>query len=553
MTKTIHRETMNYDVVIVGGGVAGLSAAIKIKQLNADISVVVLEKGSQIGSHILSGAVMDIAAITELFPNKPISEFPFQSAVTDDAFYYLTKEKKIKIPSWLMPPFMHNKGNYIVSLGNVCEWLATQAESLGVEIYAGMAVSDILYNDNNDTVIGVVAGVFGIAADGTHKHDYQVGVELLGKYIFFAEGARGSLTQQLIKKFQLDKDVEPQKYGIGFKEIWEVKPENFKCGTVIHTLGSPLDTKAGGGGFLYMGKDNLVSVGMVIHLNYQNPTLSPYDEFQKMKHHPLYANILSGGRRISYGARAINEGGLQSIPKVVFKGGGLIGCSAGFVNVPRIKGSHNAIKSGILAGIASVNAIRAGRYADELNEYETLLKHSSIYQELKIVKNVKPLWSKFGLLGGVVLSGVDMWVSHLFGFSVFGTLKHGKADSKTLKLLKDIKKIKYPKPDGVLSFDKLTSVSLTATYHAENQVCHLYLKDTKIPIEKNLPLYGEPARFYCPAGVYEVIYDNDGNNPRFQINSQNCIHCKTCDIKDPSNNIVWTVPEGGGGPNYSGM
>jgi electron-transferring-flavoprotein dehydrogenase len=553
MTETIHRETMNYDVVIVGGGVAGLSAAIKIKQLNADVSVVVLEKGANIGSHIVSGAVMDISAITELFPNKPLSEFPFQSAVTNDAFYYLTKDKHFKIPAWLMPPFMHNKGNYILSLGNVCEWLAIQAEALGVEIYAGMAVSEIVYNDTHDTVIGVVAGVFGIATDGTYKSDYQAGMMLCGQYTLFAEGARGSLTKQLIAKFNLDKDSEPQKYGIGFKEIWEVKPENFNSGTVIHTVGSPLDTKAGGGGFLYMSKDNCVAVGMVIHLNYENPTLSPYDEFQQMKHHPLYAKILSGGRRISYGARVINEGGLQSIPKVIFQGGALIGCSAGFVNVPRIKGSHNAIQSGMLAGVTVVNAIRAGGKQSDLTEYETLLKQSSIYQELKIVRNVKPLWSKFGLLGGVVLGGLDMWFNHLFGVSIFGTLKHGKADNETLKPLKDVESIKYPKPDGILSFDKLTNVSFTATYHAENQRCHLQLKDIKIPIEKNLPLYGEPARLYCPAGVYEVVYDNDGKNPKFQINSQNCIHCKTCDIKDPSNNITWTVPEGSGGPHYSGM
>ena len=550
---TIHREIVTYDVVIVGGGVAGLSAAIKIKQLNADLSVVVLEKGSQIGAHIISGAVMDIDAITALFPDKPISELPFQTPVTDDAFYYLGKKKSFKIPSFLMPPFMHNQGNYIVSLGNVCVWLAQQAEILGVEIYAGMAVSEIIYNDNNDAVIGVVAGVFGIAADGTHKPDYQAGMALHGKYVLFAEGARGSLTKELIHKFQLDKNSEPQKYGIGFKEIWEINPQNFIAGRVIHTLGNPLDNKAGGGGFLYMTQNNMISVGLVLHLNYENPTVSPYDEFQQMKHHPLYSKILSGGRRISYGARAINEGGIQSIPKVTFNGGALIGCSAGFVNLPRIKGSHNAIISGMLAGTAAVNAIKAGSYGTELTEYEVSLKQSKIYQELNIVRNVKPLWTQFGLIGGVILGGLDMWTNYLFGVSFFGTLKHNKPDSNTLKYIYDVKKITYPKPDGILSFDKLTNVSFSNTNHTENQICHLHLKNADMPIKHNLPLYSEPARLYCPAGVYEVVYDTEGKNPKFQINAQNCIHCKTCDIKDPSKNIIWVTPEGGGGPNYSGM
>jgi electron-transferring-flavoprotein dehydrogenase len=547
------RDTVDYDVVIVGGGVSGLSCAIKIKQLNPDLSVVILEKGSQIGSHILSGAVMDICAITALFPNKPISDFPFKNAVTDDAFYYLSPKKAFKIPAFLMPPFMHNTENYIVSLSEVCVWLASQAESLGVEIYTGMSVSEIVYNDTKDTVIGVVAGEFGIAKDGTQKPDYQIGMELRGKYILFAEGTRGSLSEQLIKKFDLSKNASPQKYGIGFKEIWEIPSDKFSAGKVFHTLGTPLSNKAGGGGFLYMSHDNMVCVGMVVHLDYENPTLSPYDEFQQMKHHPLYADILSGGKRISYGARAINEGGLQSIPNVIFKGGALIGCSAGFVNVPRIKGSHNAIASGSLAAQAVVNAIKSENYHAELFEYRDLLKQSKIYAELSIVKNAKPLWSKFGLWGGLILGGLDMWTQYLFGFSICGTLKHTKADSQTLKPLNFVKKIHYPNPDGVLSFDKLTNVSFTNTNHTENQRCHLHLKDSTIPISHNLPLYGEPARLYCPAGVYEVIYDTQGNNPKFQINAQNCIHCKTCDIKDPSKNIVWTVPEGGGGPHYSGM
>lgn len=552
MTSEIQRESMQYDVVIVGGGVAGLSAAIKIKQIDSNISVVLLEKGAAIGAHILSGAVMDIGPIQELFPDIPKEDFPFQNAVSSDAFHYLTEKSHFKIPSWTMPSFMHNQGNYIVSLGQVCMWLSEKAESLGVEIYPGMAVSEILYNDNN-AVIGVVAGVFGLDAKGQPKSDYQPGMDLLGKYTLFAEGARGSLTKQLIAKFDLDKNAEPQKYGIGLKEVWEIKPEKFTAGKVIHTLGAPLGKKAGGGGFLYMSQNNFVSLGMVVHLNYENPTLSPYDEFQQMKHHPLYAEILKDGKRISYGARAINEGGYQSIPKLSFSGGALIGCSAGFVNVPRIKGSHNAIASGMLAAQAVTKAISNNRQHDELSEYEKLVQKSPIYTELKLVRNVKPLWSKFGLIGGVILGGIDMWCQYLLRFSPFGTLKHGKSDANTLKPIKEVIPINYPKPDGILSFDKLTNVSFTATNHAENQPCHLVLSDKDKPIAYNLPEYGEPAQLYCPAGVYEVIYDSEGKNPEFKINAQNCIHCKTCDIKDPSQNINWQTPEGGGGPNYTGM
>jgi electron-transferring-flavoprotein dehydrogenase len=516
------------------------------------LSVVVLEKGAQIGSHIVSGAVMDIKPITDLLPNIALDAMPFQHKVTHDAFYYLTQDKHYKIPNAAMPPFMHNDGNYIVSLGAVSIFLASQAEALGVEIYAGMSVSDVVFNDHN-AVIGVVAGIFGIADDGTHKPDYQEGMELHGKYILCAEGTRGSLSQKLIRHYHLEANSNPQKYGLGLKEVWEIKPEKFQAGRVLHTMGTPLNKKAGGGGFLYMGENNLISLGMVVHLDYKNPTLSPYDEFQQMKHHPLYANILEGGRRISYGARAINEGGLQSIPKLTFNGGALIGCSAGFVNVPRIKGSHNAILSGMLAATAAVNAINNGQQQNELTEYETLLKKSAIHHELNIVRNVKPLWSKFGLIGGIILGGLDMWTNHLLGFSLFGTLKHTKADHETLDNINTVIPIIYPKPDGVLSFDKLTNVSFTATNHAENQRCHLTLNNAETPIKHNLPLYGEPARLYCPAGVYEVIYDQGGNNPEFKINSQNCIHCKTCDIKDPTQNIIWTPPEGSGGPNYSTM
>jgi len=495
---------------------------------------------------------MDIKAITELLPHINHSDMPFQHAVTQDDFFYLTQNNHYKIPSALMPPFMHNEGNYIVSLGQVCEFLGQQAEALGVEIYAGMSVSEPVFNDDN-ALIGVVAGVFGIAADGSHKADYQEGMEIHGKYILCAEGTRGSLSQNLIKHYHLDAQSCPQKYGLGLKEVWEIKPEKFTAGRVLHTMGAPLNSNAGGGGFLYMGKENTISLGMVVHLDYKNPTLSPYDEFQQMKHHPVYADILQGGRRISYGARAINEGGIQSLPDLAFKGGLLIGCSAGFVNLPRIKGSHNAILSGMLGAVAAVNAIARDKQHDVITEYTDLIHQSDIMQELKIVRNVKPLWSKFGLIGGVILGGLDMWTNHLFGVSLFGTLKHKKADHETLSPIDSVNQRTYLKPDGILSFDKLTNVSFTATNHSENQRCHLTLIDKEMPIQHHLPKYGVPSRLYCPAGVYELVYDQDNKNPEFKINSQNCIHCKTCDIKDPQQNIIWTTPEGSGGPNYSGM
>jgi electron-transferring-flavoprotein dehydrogenase len=548
---------MEYDVVIVGAGPAGLSAAIRLKQLaataGAEVSVAVVEKGSEVGAHILSGAVIDPRALNELIPDWQAKGAPLESPVTEERFLALGPQGDVGVPMWPMPGFMHNRGCYVASLANLCRWLAVEAEGLGVEIYPGMAASEVVY-DEHGAMKGVVAGVFGIGKDGAHKPDYQPGLELHAKYTLIAEGARGSLAKQLQAKFGLTEGREPQKYGIGLKELWQVPQENFHAGLVQHTVGWPLDSKTGGGSFMYHFGDRYVAVGFVVHLNYANPWISPFDEFQRLKHHPSVRRYLEGGKRIAYGARAITEGGFQSVPALAFPGGALIGCSAGFVNLPRIKGSHNAMKTGMLAAEAVFAAVRAGRAGDTVSEYQAAYDTSWVRQELRLVRNAKPLLSKLGTWLGSVVIMFDLNVTNLFGgFSLFGTLKHKKTDAESTGLAQDFKPIVYPKPDGVLSFDKLSSVFLSSTNHEEDQPTHLVLKDPSTPIKVNLPLYGEPARLYCPAGVYEVLYDEAGANPRFQINAQNCVHCKTCDIKDPSQNIVWTTPEGGGGPNYPNM
>jgi electron-transferring-flavoprotein dehydrogenase len=554
--ETVEREAMEYDVVIVGAGPSGLSAAIRLKQLaqaaGTEVSVAVLEKGSEVGAHILSGAVIDPIGMTELFPDWKAMGAPLETAVTEDKFFLLGPQGDLDIPLWPLPKYVHNHGNYIASLGNVCRWLAEQAEALGVEVYPGMAASELVYTAEGG-VKGVVAGVFGIDKNGVKGPDYQPGIELHGKYVMIGEGVRGSLAKQLMAKFGLDADCDPQKYGIGIKELWQVPDECFVPGYVQHTLGWPLDNDTGGGSFMYHFGDNYVSLGFVVHLNYKNPWLSPFDEFQRLKHHPTIAKYLKGGKRIAYGARAIIEGGYQSVPKLYFSGGVLLGDSAGFLNFPRIKGTHNAMGSGMLAAAAAFAAIQAGRSGDELVEYEAAYQASRIRKELHTVRNVKPLWSKYGTLFGNALGVVEMFTTRLNGFSFFGTIHSNKTDADATGLAKDFKPIVYPKPDGVLSFDKLSSVFLSNTNHDENQPAHLKLKDPTVPIGVNLPKFGEPARLYCPAGVYEVLYDAEGQNPRFQINFQNCVHCKTCDIKDPSQNIVWTTPQGGDGPNYPNM
>ncbi|MBY8978207.1 electron transfer flavoprotein-ubiquinone oxidoreductase [Rhodobacteraceae bacterium NNCM2] len=547
------RESMEYDVVIVGAGPSGLSAAIRLKQLGGDdISVVVLEKGSEVGAHILSGAVLDPAGLDALIPDWKEKGAPLNTPVTEDRFKLLGPAGDISLPVWAMPPLMSNHGTYIVSMGNVCRWMAEQAEELGVEIFPGMACSELVY-DEDGKVRGVVAGEFGKNADGTPGDAYEPGMQLIGKYVMLAEGVRGSLSKQVIAQFELDKDCDVQKYGLGMKELWEVKPENHKPGQVTHTMGWPLGGNAGGGSFMYHLENNQVYVGFVVHLNYANPHLFPYMEFQRFKHHPVIADVLKGGKRIAYGARAITEGGWQSMPKLTFPGGVLLGCAAGMVNVPRIKGNHNAMLSGKAAAEAAFAAIQAGRYADELTDYEAEVRTGAIAKDLKPVRNVKPLWSQFGLTASLALGAVDMWIANLTGFNVFGTMRHVKTDAKATGKAKDYAPIDYPKPDGVLSFDRLTNVAFSFTNHEESQPAHLTLRNPEIPIEKNLPLYAEPAQRYCPAGVYEVVREDDGSDPRFQINFQNCVHCKTCDIKDPSQNITWVTPQGGDGPNYPNM
>ncbi|WP_414705047.1 electron transfer flavoprotein-ubiquinone oxidoreductase [Pseudolabrys sp.] len=549
MAELPAREAMDFDVVIVGAGPAGLAAAIRLKQVNADINVVVVEKGSEVGAHILSGAVVDPVGLDLLLPDWRGEASPLRTAVSDDRFYYLSGSGGLRLPNVLMPPLMGNHGNYIVSLGEVCRWLGQKAEALGVEIYPGFAAAEVLYDDNG-AVAGVATGDMGIGKNNEPKDGFTRGMELRAKYTLFAEGARGNLGKQLIAKFALGEGREPQKFGIGLKELWQVKPEKHRKGMVQHSFGWPLDNATGGGSFLYHFDDNLVSVGFVVHLNYTNPYLSPFEEFQRFKTHPLVRDTFEGGKRLSYGARALTEGGYQSVPKLTFPGGALIGCDAGFMNVPRIKGSHNAMLSGIMAAETVARALEAGRTNDELADYDARWRASPIGKDLWRVRNAKPLWSKFGTTLGIALGGLDMWTNTL-GFSLFGTVGHGKPDYASLKPASQCTPIAYPKPDGNLTFDRLSSVFLSNTNHEEDQPPHLKVKDMDLQKRSEHDVFAGPSARYCPAGVYEWV--EEAGNPKFVINAQNCVHCKTCDIKDPNQNITWVPPEGGGGPNYPNM
>ena len=546
------RETIDYDVVVVGAGPAGLTAAIKLKQLDPGLQVVVLEKGSEVGSHILSGAVLDPVGLNKLFPDWRDKENPIRTKVSSDRFYMLGPSGAIRIPNFLMPPLMSNDGNYIVSMSMVCRWLGKEAEALGVEIFPGMACSELIYGKNGQ-VTGVVAGEFGKNSNGEPGPMYEPGMEVNGKYVFLAEGVRGSLSKEVISRYNLAEKSEFSKYGIGMKEVWEIRPEVHNEGEVLHTMGWPLGNSTGGGSFVYHAEKNQLYLGFVVHLNYTNPFMSPYKEFQKFKHHPMIKKLLIGGKRLEYGARAISEGGVQSIPKVFFPGGVLLGCSAGLVNVPRIKGNHNAMLSGICAAESAYSALKSGRANDELGDYSKGIKSGPVFKDLLPVRNVKPLWSRFGLLLGVTLGNLDMWFASILGFNLFGTIKHGYGDHQMLKHSKNSKKIEYAKPDGKISFERLENISFSGTYHSDGQPSHLSLRDKTIPISHNLPIYDEPAQRYCPAGVYEIVRHENDPTPMFQINYQNCVHCKTCDIKDPSQNIKWKTPQGGEGPNYSHM
>lgn len=546
------RESMEFDVVIVGAGPAGLAAAIRLKQLDADLSVVVLEKGAEVGAHILSGCVLDPSSLDRLLPEWRSEETPIKQPVTADRFYLYGPQGQIRLPNFMMPKLMDNHGNFVVSLGLVTKWLAEKAEALGVEIYPGFAAQELLF-DETGNLIGVATGDMGIGRDGEPTANYQRGMELLGKYTFIGEGVRGSLAKQVTKRFGLSEGRDHPKFGIGIKELWEVSPEKHQPGLITHSFGWPLDMKTGGGSFVYHLPDNQVYVGFVVHLNYKNPYLSPFGELQRFKTHPDVAELLEGGKRIAYGARAITEGGYQSVPRLAFPGGALIGCSAGLVNVPRIKGVHNAISSGMQAAEAAVEALGAGRAHDTLDAYEAGWRSSPIGRDLFRVRNVKPLWSKFGTVLGVALGGIDMWLNQLTGWSPFGTMGHGKSDAESTEPAAKHSPIEYPKPDGVLTFDKTASVFLSNTNHEEDQPIHLQVKDMELQKRSEHDVFAGLSQRYCPAGVYEWLEGEGGAEPRYQINAQNCVHCKTCDIKDPNGNITWVTPQGGEGPVYQTM